>query len=293
MNEKNTVVSNITGGGGEVATIAALAVARRAHVPTDAVVLPPGYHLEDVERMSAARRNLRGTFECATVADFVHYFAQNVEANALHHAPVFIDPRSGCAVCCFDWKINDDLPGHQEHAALLRLEVTPEWAALMTAHMGNGMDQDAMVEFLTDWADDVSAYDDSGQMLGPAELVRVFRHVQVIRKSEAGQILTDTSVERSAMESVEARNRTTTPATLTFHLKPFEGFTSRPVLARVVIRPTNANAPSFRLRIVRLASIQQDIAREFKETLVDAILGEFPDAPPAIYLGRFNGGRAY
>jgi uncharacterized protein YfdQ (DUF2303 family) len=124
--------------------------------------------------------------------------------------------------------------------------------------------------------------------------------VKVTKKSEHAQQLEESKTTRSAFEEVEAGASIGTPSRLTFHVVPYTGFQSRPVVARITTRATDS-APFFQLRIVAFEYLQHELAVEFVN-LVQTSIGEFyalddddlpglPDAKdvgPLIYVGTMS-----
>ncbi len=265
--------------------VLALAAATAQTLPPDVALLPPGYTLHDMEIVAPTRRNFRGKFATTTVDDFAAYFRNNIEPDAMSCARVYINRRQCYAHAVFDWQTIDGDPGHMAHRACLHLEPTPEWMAIENIVRVARVTQESMVDFLLDWADDIHATGDDGKLMTPQMLVKAFRDVTVASMSEHTHTFTDLSQERSALEKIEAKSKQGLPSLLTFHCRPYVGFDARPVQLRVIARPQDNKSVLFSLRLVRADQIGDDIAREFRDLILQALLSAFPEHAPAIFMG--------
>ena len=258
-------------------------------LPEGVVVLPEHYKLESTEVFQATRNRLRGRFSTALVEDFANYFARNAKADKLAHAPIFIAPDALHAVAVLDWMTGDDQPGHMQHCAVCVPQALPEWASLQAIH-NKPLSQDQMIDLVEDMAGLVSAFDDEGHGMPPSVLVGAFRNARITKQSEHVQALEDSSVKRSAMETIDANASRRVPPKMTFHVVPFAEFSARAVTARVIMRAHN-NEPAFTLRIVNYEGLQRDIALEFVALIQRAITGFFDgegNDAPVVYVGGLS-----
>lgn len=259
-------------------------------LPDGVALVPTNYTLTSTEKFEPTRRRLRGNFTSTLVEDFSNYFARNVEADKLAHAPIFI-AQDGCtAVALLDWLVEDDRPGHAEHIAVCTPLASPEWSALLTLN-GRTQTQDEFVDFLEDLAPIVTAFDEKGQGMPPSAILAAFRNAKIVKQSEQAQTLEDSVVTRSAMESIDANASRRAPGRLTFHIVPYAEFTGRAVVARIVTRAGANGSPVYTLRIAQLETIKREIAAEFVD-LVQKQIGAFFNSndndAPTIYVGRMS-----
>jgi uncharacterized protein YfdQ (DUF2303 family) len=258
-----------------------------AQLPAGVVVVPKDYQLASTEKFESFAKRFRGAFTTDLIEDFANYYARNVEADQLSHAPIFIDTQPLQAVALLDWMVADDRPGHLQHKAACIPQALPDWMALRRLH-GQEMSQDEAVDLLEDFGGAITAYDDVGQGMAISQLIGAFRNTKITKQSEHAQSLEDARVERSALETIDANASRRAPGRLTFHIVPFEGFSTRSVLARVIIRARD-NEPVFTFRIVGFETLEHDIAKEFVNLVQQAVAQFFSsDEAPAIYVGRFH-----
>lgn len=256
-------------------------------LPAGAVIVPKDYRIASTEEFNEHSQRLRGHFATALIEDFANYYARNVKADKLSHAPVFIDTQPLNAFTPLDWMMGDDQPGHLQHVATCQPTPLPDWLALLHAH-GEPMSQDGVVDWLEDITGAITAFDDTGEGMPLSQIVHAFRNTNITKKSEHAQTLEDTSVNRSALESIDANASRRAPAKITFAVMPYEGFSTYSVLVRVIIRSVN-DQPVFTLRIVGLERIKHAIAQEFVNLTQSAIRDFFhDDEPPALYVGTFT-----
>lgn len=255
------------------------------NLPSGVVVVPQGYQLASTEKFEPYAKRLRGAFATDLVEDFANYYVRNVEADQLTHAPIFIDTAPLNAVALLDWMV-DDLPGHLQHRAACVPQALPDWRALCQLH-GRPMTQDDAVDMLEDFGGVITAYDDGGQGMALSQILGAFRCTKITKQSEHAQTLEDSLVQRSALETIDANANKRAPGRISFQVTPFEGFSTRNVLARVIIRPRD-NEPVFTFRIVGFEALEHEIAKEFVNLVQTSIAQFFKDESPAIYVGRFN-----
>jgi uncharacterized protein YfdQ (DUF2303 family) len=256
-------------------------------VPPGVVVVPNDYKLISTEAFQTNRNRVRGRFRTAIVEDFANYYARNAEADKLAHAPVFIGTNPMAAVAVLDWLTGDDLPGHAQHLAICQPDMLPDWRRLVNAHELK-FKQDEFVDWLEDAGSLVTAHDDTGNGMTPSAIINAFRNARITRQSEHAQTLEDARIERSALETIDANASKRSPSKLLFHVVPYEGFSARAILVRVVIR-ANGNEPVFLLRIIGLDNVLRELASEFVNIVQSAIAQFFHgDDTPAIYVGQLE-----
>ncbi|MCV1684551.1 DUF2303 family protein, partial [Escherichia coli] len=77
----------------------------------------------------------------------------------------------------------------------------------------------------------------------------------------------DFSGKRSLMESVEAKTKDIMPVAFEFKCVPFEGLKERPFKLRLSI--ITGDRPVLVLRIIQLEAVQEEMANEFRDLLVE------------------------
>ncbi|OOI43786.1 hypothetical protein BMT72_24845, partial [Escherichia coli] len=92
----------------------------------------------------------------------------------------------------------------------------------------------------------------------------------------------DFSGKRSLMESVEAKTKDIMPVTFEFKCVPFEGLKERPFKLRLSI--ITGDRPVLVLRIIQLEAVQEEMANEFRDLLVE----KFKDSKVETFIGTFT-----
>ncbi|MDD6971524.1 MAG: DUF2303 family protein [Escherichia coli] len=92
----------------------------------------------------------------------------------------------------------------------------------------------------------------------------------------------DFSGKRSLMESVEAKTKDIMPVAFEFKCVPFEGLKERPFKLRLSI--ITGDRPVLVLRIIQLEAMQEEMANEFRDLLVE----KFKDSKVETFIGTFT-----
>ena len=159
----------------------------------------------------------------------------------------FIDADNMRAVSVLNLGTIDE-PGHADNTATLKLKKTAPFSALLSVN-GERNSQKSLAEWIEDWAD----FEDN-----------------------------DFSGKRSLMESVEAKTKDIMPVAFEFKCVPFEGLKERPFKLRLSI--ITGDRPVLVLRIIQLEAVQEEMANEFRDLLVE----KFKDSKVETFIGTFT-----
>ncbi len=225
------------------------------------VALPDHYSTHDLEKFLPRRRRARGRMSTTAMRDFVAYSLVHREPNAT----IFIDATKMRAVGVLNLGTPND-PGHADNLAVLELEQTAAYKALLQARIGH-KSQATLAEFLEDWPDAVQAFANSEQIPAPKAIGAIRKiTIESLRKLESEE--QQLSSTRSAFESVAATSTEKLPTHLYFRCVPYAGLTERTFVLRLAIH-TGDKAPQLSLRIINEELHSEQMAQELCDLLRD------------------------
>ncbi len=97
-----------------------------------------------------------------------------------------------------------------------------------------------------------------------------------------GDLGGDFSGKRSVMESIEAKTKDIMPVAFEFKCIPYEGLAERAFKLRLSILANDT--PVLVVRIIQLESVEESIASEFRDLLIEKFSGSVVET----YIGTFN-----
>src|SRR5690606_32748354 len=114
-----------------------------------------------------------------------------------------VDSKTMRAVTFFNMG-DDSAPGHCDDTAILTLEKTPEYEALLEIE-GKQMSQQDLVEYLEDWRDIITAHAGEGatESISVIQAIAAVRSMSTIKRREDGSTEGHMSSSRSALEEQE------------------------------------------------------------------------------------------
>lgn len=174
-----------------------------------------------------------------------------------------------------------DNPGHADNTAQIKLKKTAAYNALLDIN-GKRKSQKELAEWLEDYADFITGFDKDGEVIQATKAAAAIRKITIEANSSADFEDNDFSGKRSVMESVEAKTKDIMPVAFEFKCIPFEGLKERPFKLRMSI--ITGDRPTLVLRIVQIESVQENIANEFRDLLVD----KFKDSQVETFIGSFH-----
>lgn len=239
------------------------------------IAMPADFEVHNLERYYPTRARFRGRFITQSIDDFVRY-----THNDGGHC--FIDAEKMRAISIMDLG-TPDAPGHAEHVAGLSLAITAPFRALQSID-GNPKPQSGIAEWLEDWRDHLRAEGKDGEEIDIKKAIGAVRKITITAARESEHTEESLSQSRSLMESIEAKSKDTDlPAFFYFHCIPYEGLQERKFMLRLSV-VTVGNAISLVLRTARREAIQEEMANEFKELLLD----KFDTGAVDVYIGTFQ-----
>jgi uncharacterized protein YfdQ (DUF2303 family) len=161
-----------------------------------------------------------------------------------------------------------DLPEHKEHKATLSLKKTAAFKALLGCDDSKFSQKNA-ADFLEDWEDNIAVFNQSGESMTLRQATKALRDLTIESAREINSQVNDFSESMSAMERIEAKNQHSLPSSIVFNCIPYLALKNRDFTIRLSII-TGGDRPTIGFRIVRIDAIEEEIALEFKDLLVEA-----------------------
>ena len=220
-------------------------------IGADAVALPENFRIHDLEKFNLNRFRFRGALSTASIDDFTRYSKDL------------------------------DEPGHADNTATLKLKKTAPFSALLSVN-GERNSQKSLAEWIEDWADYLVGFDANGDAIQATKAAAAIRKITIEANQTADFEDNDFSGKRSLMESVEAKTKDIMPVAFEFKCVPFEGLKERPFKLRLSI--ITGDRPVLVLRIIQLEAVQEDMANEFRDLLVE----KFKDSKVETFIGTFT-----
>lgn len=190
--------------------VAALASTLANNVQQDldgeAILVPSGYELEDMERFQDHPRNVRETIEAYTLEGFLRYFHEYQSPSTA----VFADPLAAHLLAVFDYpspEVGGAIPEWGDH----KLRYEPDRSRQLKAWMhsdGDMMSQPEFVDFIEERAEDFHD-PPSARMLELAREFEARRDVTFRQASrlQSGDVQIKYEEETSAVGNVEVPER--------------------------------------------------------------------------------------
>jgi uncharacterized protein YfdQ (DUF2303 family) len=260
----------------------------QAQTNESVAALPVGVTVTDLEEYLEQRRRYRGSMATNLIEEFVEYVTATTEQYGdlpgLENYPCFVSPASMSAKTFFN--LGDiENPGHGDHFAELKLKKTEAYNQLLGIN-GNRFDQKSLAEWLEDWKDHLEAIAEDGEKAIPlAAAVSAVRRITIGTKAEATSETRSLSTHQSAMAEVEARNKDQFPCFLKFTCEPYQGLEERTFTVRLSL--ITSEKPVISARIVRLETLEEEMAQELEEKLRTGL----EDTPVKTFVGSFNPGK--
>lgn len=242
------------------------------------LALPDNFQTHDLEALLPTRRRLRGAMSTTSIEHFGEYIATHAEQGAT----VFVNAESMTATAVLNLG-DPEAPGHADNTASYKPRKTAEYAALLAIANGQPKTQQDVAEWMEDWIDKIAC--SNGETTIPTKhAIAAVRKVtlEAISRSESTQ--EQLSASRSAFEQVKAASGDNPlPSRIEIMLETYAGFIEREIAIRVSVL-TGQKDPQFKLRIVKQAELDEELARELAERVDGAVeaavvIGTYSRAP--------------
>ena len=131
------------------------------------------------------------------------------------------------------------------------------------------MSQRELIEYFEDWSDFLTITHDAGLLTTP-KAIQAIRKIDIKKIATAGQIENDFSRTRSALETIELEQNADLPIPTDFdwHSRLFDDTETRVINVRIGLK-TDADEPTFKLRIIQHDAHLFQISEELKQRFTD------------------------
>lgn len=250
----------------EATTAANNAIASAHQSTTNVLALPDDFKVHDLEAYMPSRRRPRGAMTTSVLADFANY----ATAHAEDGASVFIDKDRMKATAVLNLG-NTDAPGHADNLAVVALEKSAAYAALLLIANGQPRKQTDVAEFLEDWAPFITCRT-TEDVVGTGQAAAAVRNITIEAAKKVTSSEQQLGATKSAFESVQASSADNLPTQIEFLCEPpYFGLSARTITLRLSVLTTDK--PQIVLRVVKLEEHQEAMAAEFAE-LARTALGD-------------------
>jgi len=245
---------------------------RNTHVPL--LVAPNNFNVNDLERYMKNRSSYRFSFKTKSINDFIQY-GKDFDKDG---AACFVDSPSMVARTIFDLGTLEE-PLHQKHTASLGLDETAAFSKLLSMD-GARLSQKQASDFIEDWEENINVFSTDGDYMGAKAAAASLRNLTIEAAREVNSKVCDYSESMSTMEKVEAKDKHLLPSEIKFTCVPYLHLEERTFIIRVSLL-TGGDVPQLTFRIIKLESIKEEIAEEFKGILIDG----FDGCETKVYMG--------
>lgn len=246
-------------------------------------VLPESATVVKLEQYQPMRDRFRGNLKTHALADFAKYVESHDDTGPEGMAGRgFVDQDAMAATVIFNLGDQADA-GHGDDTATLTLKPTAAYSALQSI-IGKNLSQQALAEWLEDWAQHIQAKDGTTDLQLVAAINAV-RRMTIKATSQRDSVVGDLNASRSAMDEIEAKSMDTLPSAFVFTTVPFEALHPASITLRISVL-TGGDAPVLKLRWVGEESQREEFAREFKAVLEKEVGGFVPLTIGTFALGK-------
>ena len=249
-----------------------------------AILYPDGMILSGLENFYEHPYRHRGSFATSRIQSFIRYV--NEHRGDFTH--VFIDDTNMKAEAAFDhYHKASNTAGWREHTAIITMEETPEWSALLNhaRHNDYWFTQREFLDFMQDWSHALSFKDKDGDVV---ETNHVYQAVQKLEIKKTGKSIHEEGEFRASSSRLEELDikgsEQSLPATMHMECKTHIGLESIVVDCRLMVL-TNGDTVALGYRINALEKILDGSAKDFLDKLQECV----DDIP--IWMGRFQGNK--
>ncbi len=258
-----------------------------AQIPTNinhrVVVLPSDFKTHDLEKYFPSRERFHGDMSTKSIDAFASYAAEHSESGA----STFIDAKAMAAKLIINFGIKE-LPGHCDNTAVVALEKTAPYKALLGINEKR-ISQKEAAEFIEDWRAYLTAQYEENEA-GECESMSIVKALHAVRKITIEASARQESDQRNfgatttSMESIDVKSQDTPPTYLTFTCDPYAGLPPRRFVMRLSI--ITDKVPQLILRIVRAEEHIEEMAREFQAIIESKLTNITPEIKT--YVGVFT-----
>ncbi len=254
---------------------------KKALINGQTVLVNPNAKILSLEQFEQGRHRKRGTFITQDFDSFGDYIEGNT---AYEDVRVFINKDQMQAVAVLNFYEDGFEQGHLDHKALLDAAPTVMFKKLLWMHEMGRCKQKVFAEFLEDWGHKVVARDADGNEIENAKAINAVRSMRIDESAQTESHAGNYRETRSRLESVEAKSMDgALPTYFTVDDECYHGIPPRNLKLRFSINNDDGQ-PVFKLEVIGLQVVQDDLAKQFSEIIKAGFEGEV-----AVVIGQFKG----
>jgi len=233
---------------------------------TPVVAMHQDFRLHDLEKYMENRARFRGIFRTHLVSEFVQYFTDYHDENTR----VFVNSVEMMAEAVFNLGTYHT-PGHCDHVAILKLDKTPEFQALLDLESRSPHTQRALAEWIEDWRNCITVHSDDGEEVELKRVIAAIRNMEINASRTSEYSDGDFSAQKSTLEQIEAKSRHGLPEGFLFHCVPYAELEPCDIYVRLHVVTRADGPPKLGVRIVQRPALLDDLRREFAGLLTERI----------------------
>lgn len=233
---------------------------------TPLMLIPDGFSVQDLEEHMELRSSYRFHFETKSIEDYVQYSKEFDKEGA----KCFVNSDNMSAKVIFDIG-TEEAPEHQRNTAKLQLDKTSAYRKILDIH-GHHMHQRDASDFIEDFGEFMKISTKEGEPMTIAQAANAINKITIDAARELISEVGDFNNSMSAMEREEVKGASKFPSVIKFTCVPYLGLDKREFTIKLSVL-TGSDRPKISLRIIQLEPQQEDIAKEFKENLIEKFDG--------------------
>lgn len=227
-------------------------------------ILPNNMNISSLEDFNQHRNYFRAKYNTDNFGSFISYAKRNEKTDA----QCFINSEVLGAEIIFDIG-TPEKPLHGKHTANLVMSKTAAYKALLE-FQGRKLNQRDFSEWLEDWADYLTAYNGDDEKMSLTATIQAIRKMTLDYARSEEHNISDFGASKSALESVEAKSKLELPKGFLFVTEPYQGLSAQGFYLRLSVL-TGGDAPILVARLTKLEKIQEAIAQEFADKLIEQL----------------------
>lgn len=236
----------------------------------DAIILPDGYHVEDLQEFKDAPRRIESNIDLIEVQSFINYVKRYADDRSIIKA----DVKSQRFTAILDYHKDSQSPGWRGHLATYNCPTAREWSTWLGGNK-NKMTQASFAEFIENNQLDIALHDGEGP--SSADMLEVSRNLQANKKVEFKSSINlsngDVGFEYQATTegvSGSQKGKIDVPQEFYILIPVYEGDAAYPIKARLRYRITDG-VLSLWYELVEPEKVLEDAFKHMLEAIEEGV----------------------
>lgn len=230
----------------------------------DIILLSDSARVHDLEKFSATKRRMSGSFETTSISSLSQFAKSTVSESTEINSPSCFIGDNGRAKLIFNFG-NTETPLHQDLSAGISLKKTAVFAEIIRLK-DERLNQRELAEFIEDFHIYTTALDKDGKEINQSVAIAAIRNMSIESSKSVNQTTEEYKDTSSAFASVEAKFKDATPAYLKFTIPAFNEIDERVFIFRISVI-TSDERIKLALRCPSWDEVIESINLEFQEKL--------------------------